>query len=226
MKKKPIKLSLRQKISYARKAQRMTEKGMLAVKRALRVGITERQLASIAEQGMRRAGCDWYAFPTIVCAHDFKNIHAVPSNYKIKKTDTVIVDIGAIYKGVHADMTRTFCLKPTKKTKELYSVVKKSHEESAAHLRPKVKARFIDKVARDIINKAGYKIPHGLGHGVGLQIHQRPSLKPRSRDKLKIGDIVTIEPGVYLPKIGIRIEDMYLITKHGAKRLTNFPKKL
>jgi len=210
------------KISSIKKAIKITEAGMRAAKRNIRVGISERQLASKIEQAMRTAGTDWYAFPTIVVAHNYKNIHATPTDYKIRKTDTVIVDIGAKVEGHCADMTRTFCLSPTEKTKKLYNLVKSSQELSASQLKPRAKARLVDKVARLFLKKHKLKIPHSLGHGVGKKVHERPSLKPRSRDKLKLGDVVTIEPGIYLQNVGIRIEDMYLITKRGAKKLTNF----
>jgi Xaa-Pro aminopeptidase len=228
--KKPVKkikkLSQREKLSRMRKAIKFTEIGFKAARYYLKSGITERMLAAKIEYAMRTSGATWFAFPSIVCAHNFKNIHATPTNYKIKPTDTVIIDIGASYKGVCADMTRTFCLRPSEKVKTLYNLVKHAHDTSASLMCPRAKARIIDKTARDIITKAKYKIPHGLGHGVGTRVHENPSLKPRSRHILKTGQVVTIEPGVYLPSMGIRIEDMYLITKHGIKKLTKYPRKL
>jgi len=228
MKKKPKELSPHEKSSRMRTAIQLTQAGMHTAKYYLKKEkyITELTLAAKIEYTMRMRGATWFSFPTIVSSSKFKNIHATPTCKRINKTDTVIVDIGAKFRGVCADMTRTFCLRPSKKVHSLYSLVKHAHEEAASHLAPRVKCRLVDKVARDIIKKAGYKIPHGVGHGVGIKVHQNPSLKPRSRHKLKIGQVVTIEPGVYLKNIGVRIEDIYLITKRGAKRLTNFPRKL
>jgi Xaa-Pro aminopeptidase len=223
---KPKKLSSSEKLSRMKKAIKLTQIGLTTARKKLRAGITEIQLAASIENSMRLAGATWFAFPSIVCSSKFINIHATPSKRKIRASDTVIVDIGAQYKGVCADMTRTFCLYPTKKTHDLYNLVKRAHDESAKFLGPRVRCSLIDKIARQIISKAGYKIPHGLGHGVGVKVHERPSLKPRSQHILKIGDVVTIEPGVYLSNRGVRIEDMYLITKKGAKKLTNFPRKL
>jgi Xaa-Pro aminopeptidase len=224
LKRKP--LSQFEKLSRMKKAIKLTQIGLTTARKKLRSGISEIQLAAAIESSMRLAGATWFAFPSIVCSSKFTNIHATPSSRKIRASDTVIVDIGAQYKGVCADMTRTFCLRPSIKTKELYKLVKHAHDESAKFLGPRVKCSLIDKIARDIIKKAGYKIPHGLGHGVGVKVHERPSLKPRSRHILKIGDVITIEPGVYLSNRGVRIEDMYLITKKGYKKLTNFPRKL
>lgn len=214
------KLSIKKKIFRIKKAVEITEKGLKAVRRYLRPGITERMLAAKIEFVIRRSGADWFSFPTIVSAHNFKKIHSTPTDYKIKKSDTVIVDVGAVYKGCCADITRTFCLNPSKKVSQLHLLVKRAQNIASSELYPGVDAKHIDKIARDVLKKAGYCMPHGIGHGIGVKVHEKPIINKRSKDKLKEGQVVTIEPGIYLNSLGIRIEDMYLITKTGAKRLT------
>ncbi|MDP1845184.1 MAG: Xaa-Pro peptidase family protein [Candidatus Moranbacteria bacterium] len=135
--------------------------------------------------------------------------------------------------GYFADMTRTFVKgKPSPEIQKMYAAVLKAQLAAMKKIRAGMSAKEIYDVATDIISKEGYDVGekgfiHGLGHGVGLDIHEKPSLKPHSEDVLEAGNVITIEPGLYYPKVGgIRIEDMVLVTKTGCKNLTNYPKKL
>ena len=130
---------------------------------------------------------------------------------------------------MHTDMTRTFCLQPDKRQKQLHKIVLGAQRAAMARLRPGVKASVVDKASRDYMKKFDHHdyFTHGLGHGVGMDIHEAPSLDPSSKDILKENMIFTIEPGAYIPGYGgIRIEDMVLLTKKGKQVLTNFPRRL
>ena len=124
-------------------------------------------------------------------------------------------------------MTRTVTVgKPTEKQKKLHEIVKAAQEKAFQSITPKVKARDIDAVARKVIENAGYGeyFVHGLGHGVGLEIHEPPSLSRESKDRLMAGNVITLEPGIYIVGFGgIRVEDTVLVQKHGAEKLTKGP---
>ncbi len=150
--------------------------------------------------------------------------HAPATLKKFAHGETVTVDYGAMFEGYMSDITRNFALgNPDKKAMEINSILLKAHNEAAKSLRPGKLCREIDKIARDIINDAGYgeNFLHGLGHGLGLEVHEAPRLSMRSEDVLQVGDVVTIEPGIYIEGFGgLRIEDDYLITENGAECLT------
>jgi Xaa-Pro aminopeptidase len=156
--------------------------------------------------------------------------HGVPTDKKIENGDFVTMDFGAVYNGYHSDMTRTVAVgEPTEKQKEIYSVVLKAQKAALSVLKAGVPCSEADKAARDVIEAAGYKefFGHGTGHGVGIEIHEAPTLSPRSKADLGEGNVVTIEPGIYIPnEFGVRIEDMALITKDGFVNLTSCEKEL
>ena len=156
--------------------------------------------------------------------------HGGCSDRKIQKGDLVVVDVGATYKSYRSDMTRTFVAgTPSEKQKKLYQTVKTAQDKAFEAVKPKVKAADVDAAARKVIADASYGeyFVHGLGHGVGLEIHEPPTLSPDSKDTLAAGNVVTVEPGVYLVGYGgIRIEDTVLVHKNGAEKLTNGTYKL
>jgi Xaa-Pro dipeptidase len=139
----------------------------------------------------------------------------------------VVVDIGAAYKYYRSDMTRTIVAgKPSDKQIRLHKIVKEAQEKAFRTVKPKAKAREVDKAAREVIDEAGYGeyFVHGLGHGVGLEVHEPPTLNSESKDKLTIGNVVTIEPGIYIVGFGgIRIEDTVLVRRGVAERFTDGP---
>ncbi|MFH0853191.1 MAG: M24 family metallopeptidase [bacterium] len=189
--------------------------------------LTEKQVACLLWQILKQQGFAKKAFRFIVATGaSAAEPHHWPTNKKLIKGQAVKIDFGVTHRGWKTDITRTVFLdKPTNLQKKLYQLVFMAQQQSAKLLKPGIPAQTIDSRARSIIKRAGYGkyFIHSTGHGVGKQIHEPPWLSPTKKGlgKLKIGDVVTIEPGIYLPgRLGIRIEDMYLITKTGSRHLT------
>jgi Xaa-Pro aminopeptidase len=195
----------------------------------LKPGMTEREVAQELEQQMRARGADGPSFTTIVASGERGGFpHGVASSKQLAAGDMVTIDMGALLGGYCSDCTRTVCLgKPTRRQQEIYELVWRAQTEAAAALRPGLNCKAADAVARKIITDAGYgeQFGHGLGHGVGLEIHEQPRLSKLGKGPLKPGMIVTCEPGIYLEGWGgVRIEDMLVITDNGAETLTQAPK--
>ncbi len=209
-----------------RRAQRIAEAAFAAtLAEDLRVGITERELALALGQRMLRAGAQALSFETIVVAgENGSKPHGVPGDRALRPGDLVTMDFGATVDGWHSDMTRTVALgEPGQEERTIYEVVLRAQEAALACIRPGLACEEADAAARRVIEAAGYGayFRHGVGHGVGLEIHEAPSLAPKSKEILAPGDIVTVEPGIYLPgRCGVRIEDMVLITEDGYENLT------
>ncbi len=197
----------------------------------VRPGTVERDLALELEFTMRRRGAEGVAFPFIVASGPRSAMpHGEASERVMEEGDLVVLDFGAKWKGYHSDMTRTFVLGFWKDwAREIYRVVLEAQEAALEAIRPGVMARDVDAVARGIIEEAGYGeyFGHGLGHGVGLEIHEAPALAPTSRDVLEVGVVFTVEPGIYIPgKGGVRIEDLVYLGDHGPELLTDLPKEV
>jgi Xaa-Pro aminopeptidase len=191
-------------------------------------GIREYEVAAEIEYAMRKQGSSGTAFETIVASGVYSAFpHGCCSDRKIREGDLVVVDVGATYKSYRSDMTRTFVAgNPSEKQKKLYQIVKKAQEKAFEAVKPNVKAADVDAAARKIIADAGYGdcFVHNLGHGVGLEVHEPPTLSPDSKDVLAAGNVVTVEPGIYLVGYGgVRIEDAVLVQRNGAEKLTNGP---
>ena len=214
------------------KAQRIAEKALEALIPRITYDMTEREVAAELEYLMKRYGSEKESFETIaVSGSNSSSPHGVPRNVKLEK-GFLTLDFGAVIDGYHSDMTRTLVIgKADEEMKRLYNTVLEAQLAALEEI-SEGKSNFeIDKVARDIIEGAGYKgcFGHSLGHGVGLLIHESPSLSPASPKDMVLheGEIVTIEPGIYIEgKYGCRIEDMVYITKGGAENLTRAPKEL
>jgi len=212
-------------------AGKQAEVGMEALWEKLSLGVTEHQLAAEASYAMMRDGAEAHAFEfTVGSGSRSAYPHASSTERKIESGDLVVVDIGASYNGYCSDITRTFIAgKPDGKRKELYETVLRSHDVTYAAMKPGVSCKEVDTVSRKVIEDAGYgpNYTHSLGHGVGLEIHEPPSVSQRSSEKLVAGNVVSNEPGIYIHGFGgVRIEDTVLITKGGARRLTNFPRDI
>jgi Xaa-Pro aminopeptidase len=176
-------------------------------------------------------GADGLAFETIVASGaNGAKPHAVPSDNKIKSGDFVTIDFGARKDNYDSDMTRTVAVgEITKEMENIYNTVLFAHEKGRDALKPGVSCKEADAAARKVIEDAGYGeyFTHSLGHGVGIEIHESPRLSKTSTDILKVGDIVTVEPGIYIEGFcGVRIENMYVITRDGYENLTVSDKKL
>ncbi|MBQ8546399.1 MAG: aminopeptidase P family protein [Clostridia bacterium] len=211
------------------KAQELTDKAFSHILNILSTDITENDVASELEYFMRKNGAEDKSFETIAISAEKTSLpHGVPSNTKIKK-GFFTMDFGATVDGYHSDMTRTVCIgKADEEMKKLYNTVLKAQLSALDYLKAGVNCKDADKVARDIIYKdyKGY-FGHSLGHSVGLEIHEMPALSPNYDKILVAGNVVTVEPGIYIPgKYGTRIEDMVLICEDGIKNFTKSPKEL
>lgn len=221
----------KRELRYIQKAAKLTDKAFLHVLPMVRPGVSEIDLALELEFFMRHSGADKVGFDIIV-ASGWRSAmpHAQTSARKLKKGDLVIFDLGAVCSGYHSDMTRTVVLgKASLKQKKIYSIVSQAQRMVLERIRPGQKAGEVDFLARKVIKEAGYdgRFGHNLGHGVGLEIHEAPILSQGSKQQLQPGMVVTIEPGIYLPRFGgVRVEDLIVLSPQGAKVLTCFTKEL
>lgn len=196
------------------------------------VGRTERDVALDLEFTMRRMGAEGVSFPPIVAAGPHGALpHADPRDERIPANTLVVVDWGAVKDGYASDCTRTFATGDDLDPRDaaVYAVVLEAQETSLAAVRPGPTGREVDAVARGIIEAAGHgeHFGHGLGHGVGLDVHEGPRLSKQGETALKAGMVVTVEPGVYVPgAVGVRIEDLAVVTATGAEVLSSLPKAL
>jgi Xaa-Pro aminopeptidase len=194
-------------------------------------GRTEKDLAWRMEQLFHEEGADGLAFPIdIASGPTAASPHAVSGDRVVREGDLVIVDAGAIVDDYCSDCTRTFAVGEVPDSlRETYEVVRRGQQAGLDAVRAGVSGREADAAARAVIADAGYgeNFGHGLGHGVGLLVHEAPALRPESEDVLAAGNVVTVEPGVYLSGVaGIRIEDLVVVTEEGREVLTSFPKEL
>ena len=213
------------------RAQRIAEAALEAVLPTIRPGRTEKEIALDLDYTMLRMGADALSFQTIVVSGENSSLpHGVPGIRTVRDGDFITMDFGAVVDGYHSDMTRTFALgSATQEMRDVYELVLRAQCASLAVLRPGTLCKDADGAARDVIAAAGFgeSFGHGTGHGVGVEIHERPNVSPRSAETLAVGDVVTVEPGVYLPgKFGVRIEDMALITEDGYSNFTLADKAL
>jgi Xaa-Pro aminopeptidase len=193
-------------------------------------GRTEREVARAFEARIRELGGD-PSFPAIVAAGPNGALpHAEPGEREIGKGELVVFDMGAALDGYCSDGTRTFATgDPGEEAIGVYEVVREAQQASLEAIRAGVKGEDVDKVAREVIDAAGHgdRFGHGLGHGVGLELHEAPRLSLRSDDVLAPGEVVTVEPGIYLPgKLGVRIEDLVVVTEDGLRNLSSLSKEL
>ncbi len=211
------------------KSLRVAEEAFQAMRKSIRVGQTELELAARLEYEMKRRGSSEPAFPTI-CAEGRNAAlpHAQPGPRKVKRGSAILFDWGAKVGGYCSDLTRmVFVGSIPRKIGELYGVALEAQERAIAAIRPGRRMCDIDAVARDCITDAGYgkEFGHGLGHGLGLNVHEAPSLSWRSKEKLEAGMVVTVEPGIYLPGVGgVRIEDDLVVTSTGSRVLSRLGK--
>jgi Xaa-Pro aminopeptidase len=198
--------------------------------RAEAESVTEAFLAAALDHAMRVRGAEDSAFETIVASGpNSAKPHARPSDRQIRSGDPVVIDFGAIYEGYRSDMTRTFCVggEPDGELARVFSVVAESQRVGVAAVAPGVVTGDVDRACRDVIAEAGWaeRFEHGTGHGVGLDIHEAPSVGPGATAILAPGVVATVEPGVYLAGVGgVRIEDTLVVVEDGRRPLTMFPK--
>ena len=215
-----------EELELMRKAGQLTCEGMKAAYEFIRPGVKEYEAAAEIEYAMRRKGSWGTAFDTIVASGVRSAFpHGGCTDREIREGDLVVIDIGASYRYYRSDMTRTLVAgKPSEKQKRLYEIVKTAQQKAVQAVKEKAKAKTIDAMARKVIEEAGYGeyFVHSLGHGVGLEVHEPPALSTQSKERLTAGNVVTIEPGIYLVGFGgIRIEDTVLVKERDAEKFTN-----
>ncbi|MBQ7543198.1 MAG: aminopeptidase P family protein [Clostridia bacterium] len=213
------------------RAQRIAEAALEQILPMVRPGKTEKEIALELDYTMLRMGADALSFQTIVVSGENSSLpHGVPGSRQLRDGDFVTMDFGAVVDGYHSDMTRTFALGScTPEMREVYETVLRAQTAALAVMHPGTLCKDADAAARDVITAAGFGdyFGHGTGHGVGVQIHERPNVSPRSSETLQLGDVVTAEPGIYLPgRFGVRIEDMVRITEDGHYNFTKADKAL
>ena len=212
-------------------AQRIAENAFEHILNFIKPGVSEKDIALELDFYMLRNGAEALSFETIAVSGAKTSMpHGVPDGSTVKSGDFVTMDFGAVVGGYHSDMTRTVAVgKISDKQIEVYNTVLKAQQNALECIKSGVSARDADSAARDIIEAAGYGkyFRHSTGHGVGIEIHETPNLSPSSHKKLAAGNVVTVEPGIYIPgEFGVRIEDMVCVTDDGCINLTNAPKNL
>ena len=212
-------------------AQRIAEAAFDHILGFIKPGMTEKQVQLELDFYMLSHGAEALSFETIAVAGKKGSMpHGVPGDNVIQPGDFLTMDYGAVVDGYHSDMTRTVAVgKPSEKQIEVYNTVLEAQLAGLAALHDGVTGFDADKASRDVIEQAGYGkyFGHGTGHGVGVEIHEAPRLSPKSKATLRTGNVVTVEPGIYLPgEFGVRIEDMAVVTPDGHVGLTHCEKKL
>ncbi len=194
-------------------------------------GITEKEIATEMEFYMRKKGAESSSFDMIVVSGTRTALpHGKPTDKKVEKGDMITLDFGALYQGYRSDITRTIAVgEPSDQLKEVYQIVLDAQLSCIDSIRPGMKCGEVDKGARNPIERSGYGdyFGHGTGHGIGLDIHEGPSVSGNSEEVLQPGMVITVEPGIYIPGVGgVRIEDDVLITDKGYEVLTKSSKEL
>ena len=212
-----------------RKAIALSDAAFAHIVRVIRPGSTEREVAWQLDSYMRTHGATHMAFDSIVGSGPNGAMpHAAASERPIQKGEPIVMDFGARVDGYNSDISRTVCLgEPDPRFEETYSLVLRAQREAEIGIRPGMTGREADAIAREIIEQAGHgkHFGHGLGHGVGLAVHEKPSAGRTSEDVLEPGAVVSVEPGVYVSGWGgVRIEDLVLITDAGVEVLTQASK--
>lgn len=218
-----------EEINKLRQAFRISQEAFLDTLEIVVPGMTEKEARAELEYRMMKKGASGLAFDTIIASGPNSSMpHAVPSDRKFEEGDFITFDFGCHYDGYCSDMTRTIALgEISDEQKKVYEIVLRAQTEAISMLKAGVKCSDADRIARNIIGDAGYGkfFGHGLGHSLGLFIHEKPALSPADDTILSENVLVTVEPGIYLPgRFGVRIEDTVIITKDGCEDLVTLPK--
>lgn len=222
-------IKTKEEITKIEKACKIGDLAFAYILKKIKIGVSEKEIAGELEKIIKEHRAE-ISFPPIIA---FGKNSAIPHHQtgdsKLEEGQIILLDFGAKLNGYCSDMTRTvFFGKPSERQKKIYETVLGAQQKAINFVKKQVKAKAVDKVARDYIKSKGFPdIPHSLGHGIGLEVHEHPSLSPKSKDILKEGMVFSIEPGIYLPGFGgIRIEDLFVLEKNGLRQLTTSPTKV
>jgi Xaa-Pro aminopeptidase len=219
-------------IDRMRRAAALSDEVFAALAEERFSGRSERELAWWVERSFRERGAEGVSFEAVVGAGGTAaSPHAVPGEEPIEPGVLVVVDAGCVLDGYCSDCTRTFAVGDlSERQQELYALCLEAQLAGLDAVAAEVHGRDADAASRSLIESQGlgWAYGHGMGHGVGLQIHEAPTLRPESTDVLEAGNVVSVEPGIYIPdeSVGVRIEDLVLVTDDGCERLTQFTKEL
>lgn len=218
-----------QEISALKEASRISAEAFEEIVPLIRPGAVEREIALALEFAMKRRGGEEKAFDFIVASGERGAMpHGIASEKALQAGELVTLDFGVRFQGYHSDETVTVAVgEVSGKLREIFDTVLEAHDRAMEQVRPGVALRELDAVARNLIRDRGYGdfFGHGLGHGVGLEVHEFPTVSPRAEEIAAEGMVFTIEPGIYIPELGgVRIEDMVQVTAEGYRRLTRIPK--
>ncbi len=218
-------------IECIKKAQEIAELAFDGILDYIKEGVTEREIAMELERIMMINGSEGVSFETIVLSGANTSMpHGVPSDKPVQKGEFILMDYGAVYNGYHSDMTRTICLgEPSAEMRKVYEIVLEAQKAAINQARAGMTGQELDFIARSIIEEAGYGeyFGHSLGHGVGLEIHEKPNASQSYRHILNENAVVTIEPGIYIAgKFGVRIEDFVILHKNGCENITKSAKNI
>jgi Xaa-Pro aminopeptidase len=218
-------------LTLIRKAIDISSNAFFHVTEILKEGVVEREVALEMECFMKRTGADALGFDIIIASGKRSALpHGNASGKRIEKGDFILIDFGSGFQGYHSDQTRTvICGSPSSEQQKVYQIVKEAHDKAIEKVRPGIPAGEVDGAARDHIRSKGYGeyFGHGTGHGIGLAVHEDPAINSENKGPVQEGMVFTIEPGIYLPdRGGVRIEDMVLVTAHGAETLTYLPTEM
>lgn len=230
-------------LAKIRQAANINDRVYSRILKNLRIDLRECEVVELIKKLLAAEGAQALAFPPLVASgphaaaihHGVRTLQAdrtmveLPCQKRLKRGEMVMLDFGAVVGGYNSDMTRTVFLgKPDAKQTKIYNLVLAAQQAALAVVREGVTGGAVDRAARQTIATGGYRaaFAHGTGHGVGLQIHERPNLKKGVREKLVAGEVITVEPGIYLRGWGgVRIEDLVLVTKNGYELLSQSPKE-
>lgn len=218
-------------IECIKKAAQISDDAFNEILNYIRPGVSERDIERELSYLIRKKGADDIGFPIIAASGGNSSMpHAVPSDKLVECGEFITMDFGSLYKGYRSDMTRTIVVgSASEKQRYIYNVVKESLRKSTETVKAGVDCKIPDRAAREVILKEGIKeiFEYGVGHGVGLEIHEDPFMSPKCPLILEAGNVVTVEPGIYIPGWGgVRIEDSVVVTQDGCEIITKSPKEL
>jgi len=221
----------KQELALLRTSVEIASKAYLEILKLLKEGVEETEAAFEMEWSMKRKGAEALGFDIIIASGKRSALpHGKASSRRVEKGDFILIDFGSEFQGYHSDQTRTVvCGSPSSEQQKIYRIVKEAHDNAIERVRPGIPISEVDGAARNHIRDEGYGeyFGHGLGHGIGLAVHEDPVVNGENKGLVQEGMVFTIEPGIYIPEWGgVRIEDMVLVTPHGAELLTYLPTEL